>query len=66
MSDYVNCESCGVEQREEDGPIVSWRGILCQSCWLQAEAEDDDKPACASGCGGYPESCMGCNLGGNR
>ena len=25
-----------------------------------------DAPICASGCGGYPDSCMGCNLGGNR
>jgi hypothetical protein len=25
-----------------------------------------DAPKCASGCGGYPDSCMGCNLGGNR
>jgi hypothetical protein len=23
-------------------------------------------PKCANGCGGYPDSCMGCNLGGNR
>ena len=26
---------------------------------------DSDEPACAAGCGGYPEACSGCNLGGN-
>jgi len=25
-----------------------------------------DAPKCAGGCGGYPDSCMGCNLGDNR
>ena len=24
------------------------------------------KPKCASACGGYPTSCVGCNLEGNR
>lgn len=25
-----------------------------------------DAPKCASGCGSYPDSCMGCSLGCNR
>jgi hypothetical protein len=29
MSDSVNCDKCGVEQREEDGPIISDGVILC-------------------------------------
>ena len=33
---------------------------------MEKEFLGDDEPECAGGCGGYPESCMGCNLGGNR
>jgi hypothetical protein len=52
------CVTCGEE-------LVDFGNNI----WGCPECEDDDDdgvPKCASGCGGYPEHCMGCNLGGNR
>jgi len=50
MSDFVNCAVCGVEQCEEDSPISCWRGLLCQSCWYEAEEKESSN---------YPKYCCG-------
>lgn len=45
------CADCAISNTEMD---------------IEEGVEDGNVPICAAGCGGYPESCMGCDLGGNK
>jgi len=59
-----DCLDCGAElYRGENGEIA-----VCGYHDVDDvdDNDDDGVPKCAGGCGGYPESCIGCNLGGNR
>ena len=58
-----DCLDCGAElYRGDDGEIA----VCGYHDVDDNDDEDDGVPKCAGGCGGYPDSCRGCNLGGNR
>ena len=62
-SDYVLCASCGKKQYEKDGPIGTWRGVLCQACWHEEEAKENDIPEGCQSCDGpYPNCKTSCKL----
>ena len=55
------CSECGSDNDVTDDNI-RWDD---EEYEYDSYYEVDDEPACAAGCGGYPEACSGCNLGGN-
>ena len=76
-SKRYTCSQCGASMRFADEEVldcpscrysIDFDDYDTEDEWnehYQSIKESNDEPLCAAGCGGYPESCVGCNLGGN-